>query len=76
VIVRKPSKPLAFQNRPRSRGTGQRHAAVSNKLIEIWGSELEPAFVLDLGDRLLNLGYWHTQAHGAAIREAAAGRTR
>jgi hypothetical protein len=40
---------------------------VSNKLIEIWGSELEPAYLLDLGDRLLNLGSWHTQAHGSGI---------
>jgi hypothetical protein len=40
---------------------------VSNKLIEVWGSELEPAYLLDLGDRLLNLGFWHTQAHGSGI---------
>jgi hypothetical protein len=39
----------------------------NNKLYEVWGSELEPAYMLDLGERLLNLGLWHTQARASGI---------
>jgi hypothetical protein len=38
-----------------------------NKIIEVWGSELEPAYMLDLGDRLLNLGLWRAQARASAV---------
>jgi ketosteroid isomerase-like protein len=37
------------------------------KIFEVWGSELEPAYVLDLGDRLLNLGFWHTQGRASGV---------
>jgi hypothetical protein len=38
-----------------------------NKIFEVWGSELEPLYMLDLGDRLLNLGLWHTQARASGV---------
>jgi hypothetical protein len=38
-----------------------------NKIFEVWGSELEPAYVLDLGDRVLNLGFWHVHAHASDV---------
>jgi hypothetical protein len=37
------------------------------KLLDVWGSELEPAYMLDLGDRLLNLGIWRTQARASGV---------
>lgn len=38
------------------------------KIFEVWGaSELEPAYILDLGDRVLNLGFWRTQASGSGV---------
>jgi hypothetical protein len=39
-----------------------------NKIFEVWGSELEPAYMLDLGDRVLNLGFWHTQARASGVQ--------
>ena len=45
---------------------GRREAL--NKLIEVWGSELEPAYILDLGEQVLNLGYWRTQARASGAR--------
>lgn len=36
-----------------------------NKIFEVWGSELEPLYVLDLGDRVLNLGLWHIRGRGS-----------
>ena len=38
-----------------------------NRLFEVWGSELEPLYVLDLGDRLLNLGLWHIRGRGSGV---------
>jgi ketosteroid isomerase-like protein len=38
-----------------------------NKIFEIWGSELEPAYMLDLGDRVLTFGIWHTRAHASEV---------
>jgi ketosteroid isomerase-like protein len=38
-----------------------------NKIFEVWGSELEPVYVLDLGDRLLNLGLWRLRGRGSGI---------
>jgi ketosteroid isomerase-like protein len=38
-----------------------------NKLFEVWGSELEPLYVLDLGDRLLVLGVWHIRGHASGV---------
>ena len=32
-----------------------------DKLFEVFGSELEPAYMLDLGDRLLTLGFVHAR---------------
>jgi ketosteroid isomerase-like protein len=38
------------------------------KIAEVWGSsELEPAYMLDLGDRLLNLGFWRTEASTSGV---------
>jgi ketosteroid isomerase-like protein len=45
---------------------GRREAL--NKLFEVWGSELEPAYMLDLGDRVLNLGSWRTQARASGAQ--------
>jgi hypothetical protein len=39
----------------------------SDRLTEVWGSKLEPVYVLDLGDRLVNLGFWRSQAHASGI---------
>jgi hypothetical protein len=33
----------------------------------VWGSELEPLYVLDLGDRLLNLGLWHIRGRASGV---------
>jgi hypothetical protein len=39
-----------------------------NKLAEVWGSsELVPAYMIDLGDRLLFLGFWRTQARASGV---------
>jgi hypothetical protein len=38
-----------------------------NKIFEVWGSELEPLYVLDLGDRLLNLGLWHIRGRASGL---------
>jgi ketosteroid isomerase-like protein len=38
-----------------------------NKIFEVWGSELEPLYVLDLGDRVLNLGLWHTRGRTSGV---------
>src|SRR5919202_1563164 len=38
-----------------------------NKLFEVWGSKLEPLYLLDLGDRLLNLGVWHIRGRASAV---------
>jgi hypothetical protein len=38
-----------------------------NKLFEVWGSELEPLYVLDLGDRVLNLGLWHIRGRASGV---------
>ncbi len=38
-----------------------------NKLFEVWGSELEPLYMLDLGNRLLNLGLWRTRGRGSGV---------
>jgi len=45
---------------------GRREAL--NRLFEVWGSELEPAYMLDLGDRVLNLGSWRTQARASGAQ--------
>jgi ketosteroid isomerase-like protein len=39
------------------------------KLVEVWGSsELEPAYMVDLGDRVLSLGFWHARARASAVQ--------
>jgi ketosteroid isomerase-like protein len=39
-----------------------------NTLFEAWGSELEPLYLLDLGDdRLLNLGAWHLRGRSSGV---------
>jgi uncharacterized protein len=38
------------------------------KLAEAWESwELEPAYILDLGDRVLSLGFWRSQARTSGV---------
>jgi ketosteroid isomerase-like protein len=48
------------------RGHEGRMEALS-KIFEVWGSELEPAYTLDLGDRVLNLGFWRTQGRASGV---------
>ena len=38
-----------------------------NKIFDVWESELDPMYLLDLGDRVLNLGVWHTQGRASAV---------
>jgi ketosteroid isomerase-like protein len=38
------------------------------KLFEVWATELEPAYILDLGDRLLNLGFGHFPARASEVQ--------
>jgi ketosteroid isomerase-like protein len=38
-----------------------------NTVFEVWGSELEPLYVLDLGDRVLNLGFWHIRGRVSGV---------
>lgn len=38
-----------------------------DKFAEVWGSELEPTYMLDLGDRILNLGLMYTQARASGV---------
>jgi ketosteroid isomerase-like protein len=37
------------------------------KLFEVWATELEPAYILDLGDRLLNLGFGRFPARASEL---------
>ncbi len=39
-----------------------------NKIFEVFGSELEPAYMLDLGDRVLTLGFLHADARASGVR--------
>ena len=39
-----------------------------NRIFEVWGSELDPAYMLDMGERVLNLGIWHTQGRGSEVK--------
>jgi hypothetical protein len=51
------------------RGLAEAEQALS-EFDQSWGSwELEPAYILDLGDRVLNLGFQHArgQASGVAL---------
>jgi ketosteroid isomerase-like protein len=54
-------------------GTFSGHQGVVDGLAEwreVWDSwELEPAYILDLGDRLLNLGFAHARASGVSFKE-------
>jgi hypothetical protein len=38
-----------------------------NNIFEVWGSALEPLYLLDLGDRLLNLGLWHIRGRASGV---------
>jgi ketosteroid isomerase-like protein len=39
-----------------------------NKILEVWGAtEFEPAYVLDLGDRVLPLGFFRAQASASGV---------
>ena len=39
------------------------------KFIEVWDYfEFEPAYVIDLGDRLLSLGFNHSRARGSGVK--------
>jgi ketosteroid isomerase-like protein len=38
------------------------------KLFEVWATELEPAYILDLGDRLLNLGFGRFPARASEVQ--------
>ncbi len=38
-----------------------------DKIFDVWGSELEPVYMLDLGERMLNLGFWRTQARASGV---------
>jgi hypothetical protein len=39
-----------------------------NNVFDIWGSELEPVYLLDFGDnRLLNLGVWHLRGRSSGV---------
>jgi hypothetical protein len=38
-----------------------------NNIFEVWGSELEPLYVVDLGDRVLNLGLWRIRGRGSGV---------
>ena len=39
------------------------------KFIEVWDSwELEPAYTIDLGDRVLSLGFNHSRARGSGVK--------
>ena len=36
-------------------------------VFEVWGTELEPLYVVDLGERLLNLGLWHSRGRASGV---------
>ena len=37
-------------------------------IFEVWGSELEPVCLLDLGDgRVVNLGFWHMRGRASGV---------
>jgi hypothetical protein len=48
------------------RGLEGRNEGIS-EIFEVWGSELEPLYLLDLGNRLLNLGFWHIRGRASAV---------
>jgi hypothetical protein len=37
-------------------------------MFEVWATELEPAYILDLGDRLLNLGFGLNRARASDVQ--------
>jgi ketosteroid isomerase-like protein len=53
-------------------GTFRGHEAMAEalgELIEGWGQfELEPAYILDLGDRVLALGFQHARGHASGVQ--------
>ena len=49
------------------RGLAETEQALS-EFDQIWGSwELEPAYILDLGDRVLNLGFQHARGQASGV---------
>jgi ketosteroid isomerase-like protein len=52
---------------PSYRGTAARLQGVG-KWLEAWGfTELEPSYLLDLGDQVLILGFWHNRARASGV---------
>jgi hypothetical protein len=50
-----------------ARGHAGRIAALE-KIMEVWGvTEFEPVYVLDLGERVLFLGFFHAQGSGSGV---------
>jgi len=39
-----------------------------NRIFEVWGSHLEPTYMLDMGARVLNLGIWHTRGRASDVQ--------
>jgi hypothetical protein len=48
------------------RGLERRREAI-DRVMEVWGSDLEPLYILDLGSRLLNLGHWRIQGRASGL---------
>lgn len=44
-------------------------AEAVGQVTEVWGEdELEPAYLLDLGDRILALGYFHGRGRASGVQ--------
>lgn len=47
--------------------------AALNEIVETWSTtELEPAYIVDLGDRVLPLGFMRTQATASGVEQELA----
>jgi ketosteroid isomerase-like protein len=51
---------------PAARGYAARSEAFG-ELLDVWASDLELAYLVDVGDRMLNLGFWRTRTHASGV---------
>jgi ketosteroid isomerase-like protein len=49
-----------------ARGHAARSEALG-ELLDVWASNLELVYLLDVGDRVLNLGFWRTRTHASGV---------
>jgi hypothetical protein len=45
----------------------ERRVEALERLLEVWGFEFGPVYLVDLGDRVLSLGVWQTRGRGSGV---------